>query len=212
MLYSPLEVGTMYVYKIVNKINGKIYVGQTTEKLNQRFSRHMGYQKDDKDTKFYRAVRKYGKSNFYIELIEEVKTLEELNTREEYWIRKLDTVENGYNSYYGGYSSGGDTLSNHPRLKEIKKVLSEKTRGSNNPNASKIVCVDELTQEVITYNSMIECQYSMDIPRHDIISRRCRGKIKSLYRNRFQFYYLEEYNKQSQEAIESVDNEKDIIE
>lgn len=202
----------MYVYKIVNKINGKIYVGQTTEKLNQRFSRHMGYQKDDKDTKFYRAVRKYGKSNFYIELIEEVKTLEELNTREEYWIRKLDTVENGYNSYYGGYSSGGDTLSNHPRLKEIKKVLSEKTRGSNNPNASKIVCVDELTQEVITYNSMIECQYSMDIPRHDIISRRCRGKIKSLYRNRFQFYYLEEYNKQSQEAIESVDNEKDIIE
>ena len=202
----------MYVYKIVNKINGKIYVGQTTEKLNQRFSRHMGYQKDDKDTKFYRAVRKYGKSNFYIELIEEVKTLEELNTREEYWIRKLDTVENGYNSYYGGYSSGGDTLSNHPRLKEIKKVLSEKTRGSNNPNASKIVCVDELTQEVITYNSMIECQYSMDIPRHDIIGRRCRGKIKSLYRNRFQFYYLEEYNKQSQEAIESVDNEKDIIE
>ena len=112
----------MYVYKIVNKINGKIYVGQTTEKLNQRFSRHMGYQKDDKDTKFYRAVRKYGKSNFYIELIEEVKTLEELNTREEYWIRKLDTVENGYNSYYGGYSSGGDTLSNHPRLKEIKKL------------------------------------------------------------------------------------------
>ena len=202
----------MYVYKIVNKINGKIYVGQTTEKLNQRFSRHMGYQKDDKDTKFYRAVRKYGKSNFYIELIEEVKTLEELNTREEYWIRKLDTVENGYNSYYGGYSSGGDTLSNHPRLKEIKKVLSEKTRGSNNPNALKIVCVDELTQEVITYHSMIECQYSMDIPRHDIISRRCRGKIKSLYRNRFQFYYLEEYNKQSQEAIESVDNEKDIIE
>ena len=202
----------MYVYKIVNKINGKIYVGQTTEKLNQRCSRHMGYQKDDKDTKFYRAVRKYGKSNFYIELIEEVKTLEELNTREEYWIRKLDTVENGQNSYYGGYSSGGDTLSNHPRLKEIKKVLSVKTRGSNNPNASKIVCVDELTQEVITYNSMIECQYSMDIPRHDIISRRCRGKIKSLQRNRFQFYYLEEYNKQSQEAIESVDNEKDIIE
>lgn len=202
----------MYIYKIVNKINGKIYIGQTTEKLNHRFNRHMGYQKDNKDTKFYRAVKKYGKSNFYIELIEEVKTLEELNIREEYWIRKLDTVENGYNNYYGGYSSGGDTLSNHPRLEEIRKVLSEKARGGNNPNASKIVCVDELTQEIVTYNSMIECQHSMNIPRHDIISRRCRGKIKSLYRNRFQFYYLEEYNKQSQEAIESVDNEKDIIE
>ena len=59
---------------------------------------------------------------------EEVKTLEELNTREEYWIRKLDTVENGYNSYYGGYSSGGDTLSNHPRLKEIKKGEDEEAK------------------------------------------------------------------------------------
>ena len=202
----------MYVYKIVNKVNGKIYVGQTTEKLSQRFNRHMGYQKDDKDTKFYRAIRKYGKSNFYIELIEEVENLDELNIREEYWIRKLDTVENGYNSYYGGYACGGDTLSGHPRLEEIKKVLSEKAKGGNNPNASKIVCVDVFTHEVIAYNSMIECQHSMCIPRHDIISRRCSGKIKSLYRNRFQFYYLEEYNKQSPETIESVNNEKYIIE
>lgn len=202
----------VYVYKIVNKINGRIYVGQTTETLKQRFSRHMGYQKDEKDTKFYRAVRKYGKSNFYIELIEEVETLEELNQREEYWIRKLDTVENGYNSYYGGFSNGGDTLSNHPRLEEIRKTISEKSKGSNNPNASKIVCVDTLTQKAIVYNSMIECQYTMNIPRHDIVSRRCRKKIKSLYRDRFQFYYLEEYNKQSQETIETVSSEKDTRE
>lgn len=187
----------MYVYKIVNKINGKIYVGQTTETLKQRFSRHMGYQKEEKDTKFYRAVRKYGVSNFYIELIEEVDTLEELNKREEYWIRELNTVEEGYNSYYGGFSSGGNTLSNHPRIEEIRKVISNKQKGGNNSNASKIVCVDVTTQEAVVYESIIECQQAMSIPRHDIVSRRCRKNIKSLYKDRFQFYYFEEYSKQS---------------
>ena len=52
------------VYKITCKINNKMYVGQTTQTLKQRFSRHMGYQKDEHNTKFYRAVRKYGAENF----------------------------------------------------------------------------------------------------------------------------------------------------
>lgn len=43
----------MIIYKITCKANNKIYIGQTSESLKQRFSRHMGYQKDDHDTKFY---------------------------------------------------------------------------------------------------------------------------------------------------------------
>ena len=41
------------VYKITCKVNNKIYIGQTIESLTQRFNRHMGYQKDEHDTKFY---------------------------------------------------------------------------------------------------------------------------------------------------------------
>ena len=37
------------------------YIWQTTESLDKRFKRNMGYQKDEHDTKFYRAIRKYGK-------------------------------------------------------------------------------------------------------------------------------------------------------
>lgn len=48
----------MYIYKITCKVNNKVYIGQTTETVSKRFSRHMGYQKNDHDTKFYRAVRK----------------------------------------------------------------------------------------------------------------------------------------------------------
>ena len=119
----------MYIYKIVNKVNGKIYVGQTTETIEQRFKRHMGYQKDEHDTKFYRAVRKYGVDNFYVEMIEEVEDREQLNAREEYWIRELDTVNSGYNSYYGGFSSGGDTLSIHPNLETIKDKIGNTIKG-----------------------------------------------------------------------------------
>lgn len=202
----------MYIYKIVNKINGKIYVGQTTETIEQRFKRHMGYQKNQSDTKFYRAVRKHGVDNFYIEIIEEVDDVELLNTREEYWIRKLDTVNNGYNSYYGGFSSGGDTLSNHPNLEAIKDKIRQHHKGGNNPNAVKIVCVDMEDDNIVCYDSMKDCQNTMNIPRHDIISRRCRKEIKSLYKDRYMFYYLDDYNKQSQETIESISDEKDIRE
>lgn len=194
----------MYIYKIVNKVNGKIYVGQTTETIEQRFKRHMGYQKDEHDTKFYRAVRKYGVDNFYIEVIEEVEDREQLNAREEYWIRELDTVNSGYNSYYGGFSSGGDTLSNHPNLEAIKDKIREHHKGGNNPHATKIVCVDIQNDSVVYYDSMKECQDALNIPRHDAISRRCRGKIKSPLNNKYMFYYLDDYNKQSQETTESI--------
>ena len=36
-----------YIYKITNDINDKIYIGQTTESLKQRFNRHCGYQLND---------------------------------------------------------------------------------------------------------------------------------------------------------------------
>ena len=53
----------MIIYKIT-------CIGQTSETLKQRFSRHMGYQKEEHDTKFYRAVRKYGRDKFYKRITE----------------------------------------------------------------------------------------------------------------------------------------------
>jgi len=53
------------------------------------------------DSKFYRAMRKYGEENFYIELLETV-AIESLNDREKYWIKQYDSYYNGYNSTFGG--------------------------------------------------------------------------------------------------------------
>jgi group I intron endonuclease len=60
-----------YVYKIKNKVNGKSYIGYTSRKdvesrLNEHFSPSV-YTKIDKP--FYRAVEKYGRNNFEVEIL-----------------------------------------------------------------------------------------------------------------------------------------------
>lgn len=179
----------MYIYKICNTVNQKVYIGQTIESLDKRFKRHIGYNCRDNDTKFYRAIKKYGYDKFYIELLEEVENQSELNQKEIYYIEKYNSILEGYNTAKGGL--GGDTLSNHPNLKNIKKKISKAHTGGNNPNATPIVCTNIETGIKMEYKSMSECQKDMGIPRHDIIRRRCIGQIKKLYRDKYTFSYLE---------------------
>ena len=91
---------TGFIYKIVNNINSKIYIGQTTQSLNARWSGHK-HDMQTKDSHLYRAMRKYGIENFTIEPIVECD-INELNELEIYYIEKYDTITNGYNSTSGG--------------------------------------------------------------------------------------------------------------
>lgn len=90
-----------YIYIIRNKINNKVYIGQTTQTINIRFTNHKMASRTGEDTKFYRAMRKYGEENFYPEQLEEVE-VKDLNDRERYWIKYYDSYYNGYNSTLGG--------------------------------------------------------------------------------------------------------------
>lgn len=89
------------IYIIRNTINDKVYIGQTTQTIGIRFTNHKMASRTEEDTKFYRAIRKYGEDKFYPELLEEVE-IENLNDRERYWIKYYDSYYNGYNSTLGG--------------------------------------------------------------------------------------------------------------
>ena len=91
-------MGSIYIIK--NKANDKVYIGQTIQDLNVRFLNHKMASRNE-DTKFYRAIRKYGEDVFYIELLEEVPD-ELLDEREQYWIKEYDSYYHGYNSTLGG--------------------------------------------------------------------------------------------------------------
>lgn len=91
------------IYIIRNTINNKVYVGQTTVSLKLRFQNHLSQARHNSDYILGKAIRKYGETNFYIELLEEC-LVEELNDREKYWIAYFNSTNYkcGYNKSIGG--------------------------------------------------------------------------------------------------------------
>lgn len=110
------------IYIIKNLINNKVYIGQTIQKLSKRFNGHCCYSKTDKSINMYikRAIHKYGRENFSIELLEECN-IEDLNQREQYWIKKYDSYNNGYNLTLGGQDSNYFSLHRLENTIDIKK-------------------------------------------------------------------------------------------
>lgn len=92
---------TYCIYMHKNKINGKVYIGQTCQKLDQRFRNGEGYKKC---TYFYKAIQKYGWNNFEHIVLENGLTLNQANKREQYYIKLYNSnnKSNGYNSTSGG--------------------------------------------------------------------------------------------------------------
>lgn len=91
----------MIIYKVKNKISGKVYIGQTVNSLEQRKNEHINFSRNGK-SKFNRAIKSYGYENFDWEIIDTAKTKEELNEKEIKYIQEYNSIENGYNMVEGG--------------------------------------------------------------------------------------------------------------
>lgn len=77
----------MYIYKILNSCNSKIYIGATTQTLEQRFKAHLYECNRGSQMLLYKAMRKYGTVNFYIELVDDTAdSLDKLRELENYYI------------------------------------------------------------------------------------------------------------------------------
>ena len=105
----------MVIYETVNKIDGKKYIGKDAKNCDS----YIGSGKHLKC-----AIKKYGRENFQKTIIETCNDLSHLAEREKFWIEYYDAVNSPkyYNMMVGG--EGGDSLTNHPKLEEIKKRIS----------------------------------------------------------------------------------------
>lgn len=122
-----MKLGKIYIIK--NKINNKVYIGQTIQTLLKRFNGHCCYSKTDRSCSMYikRAIHKYKKENFTIELLEECE-LSLINDREKYWISYYDSYNNGYNLTLGGQDSNYfklNKLENNIDLKKFEEYIIE---------------------------------------------------------------------------------------
>ena len=102
----------MVVYKITNKLNNKVYVGQTSRTMKERIKDH----KKTKNSLVGKDIRLLGIENFSIEILEEVSTREEAYQKEIEWIAKCDClIPKGYNQCKGGVATEGYRYSEEAR-------------------------------------------------------------------------------------------------
>lgn len=114
----------MEIYIIKNKLNSKVYIGQTKNSIEERFKQHCWFTSKQHKSLISYAIRKYGKENFYVESLGKYTTQEELNEAEQNYIHTYNSVQpNGYNLQTGGSSYFEVSEETRKRLSKILKGI-----------------------------------------------------------------------------------------
>ena len=149
-----------YIYKITNKINGKVYIGQTIQTIKRRFSRHC-LPNQNGCVALHNAITKYGKENFIVELVEEV-LVEKLDEREIYWISYYKSTDKkfGYNILLGGNLGrrGFSKLSKE----DIDKLIELDKQGISHIKLGELFNIDRKT---VTFILKREANYKTKFKR-----------------------------------------------
>lgn len=88
------------IYQLTNTINGDFYIGYTDKTIEERFKRHTYNAKYGGNTYLYKAIRKYGASNFTVTLLKDLASMEDE-------VAFIAERKPKYNMTTGG--DGGDT-------------------------------------------------------------------------------------------------------
>ncbi len=127
------------IYKIANKVTGDFYIG-STKNFEKRFKEHVSSLKNKRhvNTILQKVHNKYGIEKLSFDIIDTVKDLNQLESREQYY---LDTLQPKYNIRVTANSNLGLKFSDEhkykiglankgkTRSKEQKKTLSEALKG-----------------------------------------------------------------------------------
>ena len=157
-----------YIYKIINKVNQKVYIGQTICSVEERWKHHV-YNANSNISQYqlYQAMRKYGIDSFMVETLEEVSN-QELDNRECYWIKFFDSYKRGYNMTEG---SSGVKIRTEDFYREIAEL---KQQGKTYEEICKLKhCCRETVLDALKSFKMVQHHFSKD---EEIIRLRQLGK------------------------------------
>lgn len=150
---------TYYIYKVIDKTNGKIYIGKTSNFKERKKQHERCYKKED--CKFHRTIRKHGKENFEWEIIEKTTGLQNAYELEKKYIKECSSYgKSGYNMTKGG-------------------------AGGNMWNARPVVCLTLSGEFVKRYGSAGEAQ--KDGFHNSNVLLNCKGRLYSCKNYMFMF-------------------------
>jgi len=154
----------MIVYMTENLINGKRYIGR--DMFNN--PDYLGSGK-----LLQKAITKYGRENFKKNILQYCNSIEELKEAENNWIQKFNAAHDTmfYNILDG--SSGGDSLSNHPDLENIKTKI-RTARSKQN------ICHSEETKRKISESQKGELSYWYKKERPAELNQRVSQTMKGV--------------------------------
>lgn len=160
------------IYKYTNLINKMVYIGQTKQTLEQRDKKHLSQLNDN--TYFHRALKKYGRENFSLELIEDNIPYHLLDEKEKYYINKYEsfyTTGKGYNLTQGGQWGSGTQKLILTQVDEIKNRLKNSTESFNTIAKDynvTIYCISDINRGKTFYDNNISYPIR-EAPQHSYI-------------------------------------------
>lgn len=219
MSYKDVKKNNCGIYIIKNIKNGKLYIGQS-HNISWRWAAHKSALRFGRcpNKHLQSAWHMYGESAFVFSILE-LCAVEELDNREEYWIKHFDTTNQGYNIRSGGNSSRGwkmsddgrrhisESLKGKKKPEWVRKCISDRQKRyykDHIPSTSKqIVCLN--TGEVFTNASVAHVKYeSADI---SAIHKQCKGNSMSCGKTDtgepLVWAYLDDYNQMTIEEIKT---------
>jgi group I intron endonuclease len=144
----------LFVYRIRNNITGKSYIGK-----HETFNIDDGYFGSGIALK--EAIKKYGRDNFYREILEFCETPEYLSEREKYWILNENSIiPNGYNISLGG--KGGDNFTMNPNKEEILHKMKENRKPRKISDAERAEISSRMTGKKLKPHEKIRCEHCKD--------------------------------------------------
>lgn len=172
------------IYLLINKINNKMYIGQTVN-FNGRMAVHKKLQRKDK---LHNAINKYGWDVFEKIIIDIAYSKEELDILEIFYIEKFNTLEFGYNLELGGISSGKKSEYTRNKISQKAKsrdnsLLIERMKNIAINKRTKIICNE--TGQI--FNSQLEASRILNISLGNLNSH-LYGYRKMVNKLTFKFY------------------------
>lgn len=176
----------IFIYKIQNQINKKIYIGSTKNPDKRWFQHKQSSQLKSRQSYNYplqAAIRKYGIENFTFEIIDECEDDKASLIEQKYIIELNSMINTGH-----GYNQ---TLYTDCALRDpnITQQMREKT-------GKKCAWVDGNNTIIKIYSSLHEAAQDMNVNISNncasMITRVCNGEAYSINNRIFRF--LDEYN------------------